>query len=324
MSNAFFYDLLASVADRGRSMLKIKPWPKDADNRVEQLVEDCRALVAGQRRSVGGRARRRDHRALPRPRSRRSCGVLPRACRRFRSRSRAGAGRNRQVRVGRRRSRGERNPLCLRAAPSRVVPAAQSRARRHRRAGRDARGPAPAREAEPVARHRRSRFSASVRFVVQSRLSGVAPHRLVVASGASRKDHPLRGGARNWRLGRTQAAHRSGRPAVLRVLPSEAGRRAADLRRSRADRSPRRRRLRRCSRKSARMSRRRRRAWPRSIRSPIASRASPGSISATSSSSRWSRRSAANCRRSRASSPCRRFRDSAPGSRRPRIRRSRP
>jgi malonyl-CoA decarboxylase len=53
MSNAFFYDLLASVADRGRSMLKIKPWPKDADNRVERLVETCRALVAGQGEASG-------------------------------------------------------------------------------------------------------------------------------------------------------------------------------------------------------------------------------------------------------------------------------
>ncbi len=53
MSNAFFYDLLASVAERGRSMLKIKPWPKDADNRVDQLVADCRALVAGQGEASG-------------------------------------------------------------------------------------------------------------------------------------------------------------------------------------------------------------------------------------------------------------------------------
>jgi malonyl-CoA decarboxylase len=53
MSNAFFYDLLASVAERGRSMLKIKPWPKDADNRVEQLLEDCRALVAGRGEASG-------------------------------------------------------------------------------------------------------------------------------------------------------------------------------------------------------------------------------------------------------------------------------
>ena len=53
MSNAFFYDLLASIADRGRSMLKVNPWPKDADTRVEQLVEDCRALVEGRGEASG-------------------------------------------------------------------------------------------------------------------------------------------------------------------------------------------------------------------------------------------------------------------------------
>src|SRR6201994_2062622 len=53
MSNAFFYDLLSSVAERGRSMLKIKPWPKDADNRAEQLVETCRALVEGRGEASG-------------------------------------------------------------------------------------------------------------------------------------------------------------------------------------------------------------------------------------------------------------------------------
>ena len=53
MTNAFFHDLLASIADRGRSVLKIKPWPKDADNRAEQLVEDCRALVAGRGEASG-------------------------------------------------------------------------------------------------------------------------------------------------------------------------------------------------------------------------------------------------------------------------------
>ena len=238
MSNAFFYDLLASIADRGRSMLKIKPWPKDADNRVEQLVEDCRALVEGRGEASGvalaaeviGRYRAldpSDHAAF--------FSALADDFGPDRERVRDAIA---NFESGRRRSGGERNPLRFRAAPSRAVPAAQSRAGRHRGAGRDARGPAPAREAEPVARHRRSRFSASVRFVVQSRLSGVAPHRLVLAGGASGKDHPLRGGARNRRLGRTQAAHRSGRPAMLRVLPSEAGRRAADLRRSRADAHP--------------------------------------------------------------------------------------
>jgi malonyl-CoA decarboxylase len=53
MSNAFFYDLLASVAERGRSMLKIKPWPKDADKSVDQLVDDCRALVEGRGEASG-------------------------------------------------------------------------------------------------------------------------------------------------------------------------------------------------------------------------------------------------------------------------------
>jgi malonyl-CoA decarboxylase len=53
MSNAFFYDLLASVAERGRSMLKIKPWPKDADSRAESLVESCRALVEGRGEASG-------------------------------------------------------------------------------------------------------------------------------------------------------------------------------------------------------------------------------------------------------------------------------
>jgi malonyl-CoA decarboxylase len=53
MSNAFFHDLLASVAERGRSMLKIKPWPKDADKSVDQLVDDCRALVEGRGEASG-------------------------------------------------------------------------------------------------------------------------------------------------------------------------------------------------------------------------------------------------------------------------------
>ena len=53
MSNAFFYDLLASIADRGRSVLKIKPWPKDGENRAKSLVETCQALVAGRGEASG-------------------------------------------------------------------------------------------------------------------------------------------------------------------------------------------------------------------------------------------------------------------------------
>jgi malonyl-CoA decarboxylase len=53
MSNAFLYDLLASIADRGRSVLKIKPWPKDGENQTVSLVETCRALVAGRGEASG-------------------------------------------------------------------------------------------------------------------------------------------------------------------------------------------------------------------------------------------------------------------------------
>src|SRR5271166_6338351 len=53
MTNAFFSDLLASIADRGRSVLKIKPWPKDAGNRTESLIEMCRALFTGRGEASG-------------------------------------------------------------------------------------------------------------------------------------------------------------------------------------------------------------------------------------------------------------------------------
>jgi malonyl-CoA decarboxylase len=53
MTNAFLYDLLASIAERGRSVLKLKPWPKDADRSAEPLIETCRALVAGQGEASG-------------------------------------------------------------------------------------------------------------------------------------------------------------------------------------------------------------------------------------------------------------------------------
>jgi malonyl-CoA decarboxylase len=53
MSNAFFYDLLSSIADRGRSVLKIKPWPKEAGNRADTLIDTCRALLTGRGEASG-------------------------------------------------------------------------------------------------------------------------------------------------------------------------------------------------------------------------------------------------------------------------------
>ena len=34
MDGSFFSDLLASIAERGRSVLKLTAWPRDADNRA--------------------------------------------------------------------------------------------------------------------------------------------------------------------------------------------------------------------------------------------------------------------------------------------------
>ena len=92
----------------------------------------------------------------------------------------------------------------------------------------------------------RWRPAASARVLVQSGLSGAAPHRLADAGGNPRKDHPLRGRARDPGLGRSAPPPRAGRSALLRLLPPLAGRRAADLRRGGADDARCRRRSRRC------------------------------------------------------------------------------
>ena len=84
-------------------------------------------------------------------------------------------------------------------------------------------------------RHRRQGFRPPVLVLVQPGVPGAAPHRLVDARRDPGKDHPLRGGARNSRLGGFAPARRSAGPPLLRLLSSGAGRRAADLRRSGAD-----------------------------------------------------------------------------------------
>jgi malonyl-CoA decarboxylase len=53
MTNAFFYDLLASIAVRGRSVLKRTPWPKDAESRASALVDMCGALLTGRGEASG-------------------------------------------------------------------------------------------------------------------------------------------------------------------------------------------------------------------------------------------------------------------------------
>ena len=53
MDSAFFSDLLASIAGRGRSVLKFSPWPRDVEDRAASLVEMCRALLTGRGEASG-------------------------------------------------------------------------------------------------------------------------------------------------------------------------------------------------------------------------------------------------------------------------------
>src|SRR5260370_27844414 len=53
MTNAFFSDLLASIAVRRRSVLKRTPWPKDTENRASALVDMCSALLTGRGEASG-------------------------------------------------------------------------------------------------------------------------------------------------------------------------------------------------------------------------------------------------------------------------------
>ncbi len=53
MDSAFFSDLLASIAERGRSVLKRTPWPRDAQNHAASLADMCGALLTGRGEASG-------------------------------------------------------------------------------------------------------------------------------------------------------------------------------------------------------------------------------------------------------------------------------
>jgi malonyl-CoA decarboxylase len=53
MDGAFFSDLLASIAERGRSVLKLTAWPRDAENRAGSLAQMCGALLTGRGEASG-------------------------------------------------------------------------------------------------------------------------------------------------------------------------------------------------------------------------------------------------------------------------------
>ena len=53
MDSAFLSDLLTSIAERGRSVLKRTAWPRNADNRAGSLANICGALLTGRGEASG-------------------------------------------------------------------------------------------------------------------------------------------------------------------------------------------------------------------------------------------------------------------------------
>ncbi len=53
MPNAFFSDLVSSIAERGRTLLRLKSWPTDAAGQASSLIDMCRALLTGRGEATG-------------------------------------------------------------------------------------------------------------------------------------------------------------------------------------------------------------------------------------------------------------------------------
>ncbi|MCB1524235.1 MAG: malonyl-CoA decarboxylase [Rhodoblastus sp.] len=53
MPNAFFSDLLSSIAERGRGLLRQKNWPSDSAGQANNLIDMCRALLTGRGEATG-------------------------------------------------------------------------------------------------------------------------------------------------------------------------------------------------------------------------------------------------------------------------------
>ncbi|MCB1543037.1 MAG: malonyl-CoA decarboxylase N-terminal domain-containing protein, partial [Rhodoblastus sp.] len=53
MPNAFFSDLLSTIAERGRGLLRLKSWPQDAAGQASSLIDLCRALLTGRGEATG-------------------------------------------------------------------------------------------------------------------------------------------------------------------------------------------------------------------------------------------------------------------------------
>ena len=191
----------------------------------------CPAFRTG--RGIRRRGRARTARQHRRPFGGRPACLLPLHRRSLRARCGAAARGGRGL-AGRAEP-GTRGPSGRgrRATASGAAAPAQHGAGRHCRAGRAAAGTAGPPQGRTDAAHPGCRPASPAGIMVQPRLPGAAPDRLADARRGTGKTHPLRGRARDSGMGRPAPAAGSG-PPLLRLLPSRAARRAADLRRGRA------------------------------------------------------------------------------------------
>ncbi len=192
------------------------------------LAVSC--AVVGARRRRRRPAGARDAGGVPGPRASRARRLLRPADQGILARSaRCGAGCGR-LPPGPVATQPDPATACGGAAPPGAFPAPEHGGRRHGRAARDAPpGAQAAGRATALGRHR-CRPGAPVQLVVQPRLPGVAADRLAHLGDRAGKADQVRGGARDPGLARP-AAQVASRPALLRVFPPGAARRAGDLHR---------------------------------------------------------------------------------------------
>ena len=181
MANAFFSDLLSTISERGRTLLR-RGEPSVARQDAADLLELCKALLSG-RGEASGTAMARE--VLDRYHDLDAAGtvdLLRNAGERLRPRPRKTVAGDRELAQPAERHRRQRPSLCVRAAAAGADPPAQPRAGRHQRPGGDARRPACPDEGQQGSGRARPRRRASAVVLVQQGISRAAQDRLVDAS----------------------------------------------------------------------------------------------------------------------------------------------
>ena len=235
MSNDFFSDLMASISERGRNLLRLGPASIDPKQNASDLLDLCGELLSGRGEASGTAVAR---------------GVLDRY-QGLDEHGRLMFFQTLAQNYGPDPGKMEKAIAAWRDAPSgdhagelhfASEPQRQELFRRLNRA--------PGATSELVAmradlldlKNDHKDLGSVDRDLVHLLASWfnrgflrAAPDRLVDAGHHSRKSHSLRSRARNPRLERSAPPHRSRRSPLLRVLSSSLDRRAADLRRGGAD-----------------------------------------------------------------------------------------